>query len=157
MKKAVLLLMLFTATVSFAQLKQVEETKSPLVEIGKIQPMGQPIHMSCSTNAEKNIYGFTYLDTEYKQLKQYENFVLVETGNDFETLYKMITDGLAGKEEKSIKLELKDNLIWINFVRSFGMTLVTFSSINGKDEALHKGTSHMFNKKQIDKLFGKNK
>ena len=155
MKKITLLLMLFTATISFAQLKPVEESKSPLVEVGKIQPMGQPLQMSCSTNAEKNIYGFSYLDTEYKQLKQYENFILVETGQDFDTLYKTIMDGLAGKEEKSIKFELKDNLLWVNFVRSFGMTLVSFSSIKGKDEVLHKGTSNMFTKQQIEKLFGK--
>lgn len=154
MKKIILSIVLLTTSLTFAQLKQVEE-KNNLVELGKIQPMGQPVQMTCSTNAERSIYGFTYLDTEYKQLKEYEKFVLVETGDDFETLYNMIIEGLNGKEEKSLKFELKNNLLWVNFVRSFGMTLVTFSSIDGKNEALHKGTSNMFTKKQIEKLFGK--
>jgi len=155
MKKISVLFMLFSVAICTAQLKQIEESKSNLIEVGKIQPLGLPIQMSCSTDSEKKFYGFTYLDTEYKQLKEYEKFVLVETGNDFDTLYNMIIEGLKAKEEKSIKLELKDNIIWVNFVRSFGMTLVTFSSIDGKNESLHKGTSNMFTKKQIDKLFGK--
>ena len=155
MKKISVLFMLFSVAICTAQLKQVEESKSNLIEVGKIQPLGLPIQMSCITDSEKKFYGFTYLDTEYKQLKEYEKFALVETGNDFDTLYNMIIEGLKAKEEKSIKLELKENIIWVNFVRSFGMTLVTFSSINGKNESLHKGTSNMFTKKQIDKLFGK--
>lgn len=155
MKKISVLFMLFSVAICTAQLKQIEESKSNLIEVGKIQPLGMPIQMSCITDSEKKFYGFTYLDTEYKQLKEYKKFALVETGNDFDTLYNMIIEGLKAKEEKSIKLELKENIIWVNFVRSFGMTLVTFSSINGKNESLHKGTSNMFTKKQIDKLFGK--
>ncbi|MCO6148755.1 hypothetical protein [Flavobacterium sp. NRK1] len=155
MKKIILFLLLLTAVVSNAQIKQVQEEESSLTEIGTISPLGQPMHMVCYKDEETNVYIFKYLDTEYKTLKQYEHFMFKDTGNDFETLYTTIIDGLKEKEKKSIKLELESNFVWINFVKSFGMTLVSFSSIEGKNESLHKGTSNMFTKKQIEKLFGK--
>ncbi|WP_257867743.1 hypothetical protein [Flavobacterium sp. J372] len=40
MKKITLLFFMLAASVSFAQIKKVEEAKPAGIEIGKIQPMG---------------------------------------------------------------------------------------------------------------------
>lgn len=157
MKKFTILLMLIVTSASFAQLKKVESKADSFVDVGKIQPLGMPNQMYCRKDAANNIYAFSYQDMEYKSLVEYEHFFFKDVDNAFDSLYDMIIAGYKDRPEKSIELQTEHNVIWVNFVKSFGMTMVTFSSTADAEGKLHKGTSNMFTKKQIEKLFGKNK
>jgi hypothetical protein len=151
MKKLTLLLMLMVASVSFGQLKKVDVSKEAESEIGKIQPMGTPLMMKLN-KAGENVYIFTYRDAAFQTMDEYKKFVLVDTGSDLETLYQMIVEGFTTKPKDPIVLELKDQFLYLSFD---GKTMRFHSSSDKKNEST--SSSAPFNKKQIDKLFGKAK
>jgi len=153
MKKFTLLVMLFVASMSFGQLKKVDTSNmEKSVEIGKIQPLGQTPHMELTKLG--NTYTFTYKDVEFKTIDQYRKFTLNETGSDLETLYQMIMEGYEKKPVDPIMLELTDNIVWLRFEKSFGMTVLKISSTEKYPNAPIT-QSNMFTKKQVEKLFGK--
>lgn len=152
MKKITLLLMLMVASLSFGQLKKVEMTDSGAVEIGKVQPLGLPVMIELKKVAE-NMYIFNYRDAAFKTMDEYKTFVLVDTGSDLETLYGMIMEVFETKPKEPIALELKDQFLYINYTGK----AVRFSSTLDKTPNSLLSSSAPFNKKQIEKLFGKAK
>jgi len=155
MKKIILLFVLTFATASFGQFKKVETKEEKFTEIGKIQPLGQAPQMICKKHEEKNVYLFMYRDADYKTLVEYESFFIKDVDNAFDSLYNAIIEGFAAKPKDPIVLETDNQFIYIRFVQNFG-TLVTLGSSDKSDGAKPK-YSPMFNKKQIEKLFAKNK
>jgi len=153
MKKLTLLLILLVTSVSFAQIKKVEETKSAGVEIGKIQPMGQPAHMSITKDGD--IYGFTYKDAEFTHIVKYHSFFFRDVDNAYNSFYDMIMKGFEEMPAEPIKLELHDQFVWLKFSKQMGIKLVTFTSTIDKSPGSREISSKDFNKKQIEKLFGK--
>jgi len=155
MKKITVLIMLLMASVSFAQLKRVDTSNfAKSEEIGKIQPLGQAPHMELTKLGD--VYTFTYKDVEFKTMDQFRSFTLKETGSDLETLYSMIMEGFEKKPEEPIMLELSDNIVWLRFEKSFGMTVLKVLS-SEKYANAPITQSNMFLKKQVEKLFGKGK
>lgn len=156
MKKITLLVLLLVSTVSFGQLKKVEEKPTDKgVEIGKIQPMGQPVHMSCTKYGE-DVYAFTYLDGEFLHNKTvFHTFIFKDIDGAFNSLYDIIIKGFEEMPKEPIKLELDKEFLWIHFQKDMGIKLVYFESSYTKDDNSHKGISRKFTKKQIEKLFGK--
>jgi hypothetical protein len=151
MKKLTLLLMLMVASVSFGQLKKVDMSKGTSNQIGKIQPMGTPLMMELTKSGD-NVYTFTYRDAEFQTMDVYKSFVLVDTGSDLETLYQMIVEGFATKAKEPVVLELKDQFLYLRFDGK----VMRFVSSTDKTGTI-TSSSAPFSKKQIDKLFGKEK
>lgn len=154
MKKITLLLMLVITTASFAQLKKLEKTADTSVEIGKVQPLGQPVQIDCYKDG--NVYTFNYSDVAFKQLTQYRKFSFEDIDSTFETLYSTIIAGYDAKKEDSIDLELPEYFLTLKFEKSFGMLLLRIRSLDRKG-AGQITESNLFTKKQIEKLFGKKK
>jgi len=157
MKKIILFLALTltTTTATFAQFKKAEQKETTkFTEIGKIQPLGQPVQMECK-KTENDIYAFTYRDAAYKTLDQYEHFLIKDVDNAFDSLFNAIVEGFETKPKEPIVLETDNQYIYIQFVQNFG-TLVSLGSSDKADGA-RKSYSATFTKKQIEKLFGKKK
>ena len=154
MKKIILLFALMFSVASFAQFKKVEKKESKFTEIGKVQPLGQPVQIVCK-KTEDNIYAFSYRDNAYKTLDEYENFYVKDVDNAFDALYNTIIEGFETKPKEPIVLETENQFIYITFVQNFG-TLVSLGSSdkNGSERKTHSAT---ITKKQVEKLFGKNK
>lgn len=150
MKKLTLLLLLLTTTLSFAQLKKVETIKTE--EIGKVQPFGAPMNLECQKKGDE--YTIRYKDAEFPNLTEYREFSFKDVDNTFEDLYAVILDGFEKLPEETIKLELPDYIISLEFKKSFGVPVVRFYSSR-------KGglvsASNQITKKQVEKLFGKKK
>jgi hypothetical protein len=153
MKKFTILFLLVVTATSFAQIKKVEQVKSNSVEIGKIQPLGQPVHMSIEKDGD--IYSFIYKDEEFKHILQYESFIFKDVDNAYASFYDMIIKGFEEMPAEPIKLELEHQFVWLKFSKQLGIKLITFSSTNDKSTGARVTSSKDFNKKQIEKLFGK--
>lgn len=156
MKKLSLLFLLLVTASSFAQLKKVEEKPSEKgVEVGKIQPMGQPVHMTCTKYAD-DIYAFTYLEGEFIHNKTiYKTFMFKDVDGAFNALTEMIFKGFEEMPKEPIKLELDKQFIWIGFEKDFGVKLITIYSTDSKIDGMTKWQSRKFTKKQMEKLLGK--
>ncbi|TRW23987.1 hypothetical protein FMM05_12580 [Flavobacterium zepuense] len=154
MKKFILLFTVMLTTVSFAQIKKVDTTTSSGEVIGKIEPFGQSLEMECTKNG--NVYNFRYLDHQYSTLKEYANFSFEDVDNSFEDFYKMTIELFETKPKESVMLEVKDYYIWVAYKKTMGIASVSFKS-SLKTVGAPISYTKEFNKKQIEKLFGKNK
>jgi hypothetical protein len=153
MKKILLALLILSCISGFAQIKQVENKKPTGTEIGKIQPMGQPVHISIYK--QDDIYVFTYKDSDFVTMDVYQSFMFKDIDNAYQSFYEMIMKGFEDMPEEEIKLELEHQFVWLKFSKRLGIKLVTFKSTESKTEGARVISSKEFNKKQIEKLFGK--
>lgn len=150
MKKITLLVLLLTASFSFAQLKKVEVTKAE--EIGKVQAFGAPMNLECKKRGD--VYTFSYKDAEFPTLTEYREFEFKDVDNTFEDLYAAILDGFEKLPEESVVLELPDYILSLEFKKSFGVAVVRFYSSRKGGTVT---ASNQITKKQVEKLFGKKK
>ena len=153
MKKVALLLMLFTATVSFAQLKKVEST--PKEVIGKAQQFGAPLEAECTKSG--NVYTISYKDSQYKQITEYASFSFEDKDNTFNDLYATIEEGFKTMPAEPIKLELPNHFVWLQFEKFLGGQVMRISSSSSKEGTALVTMSNQIAKKQVEKLFGKKK
>lgn len=153
MKKVALLLMLLTASVSFAQLRKVEVTKAEV--IGKAQQFGAPLEAECTKLG--NRYTIKYKDSQFKTLTEYREFSFEDVDNTFNDLYAAIEEGFNTMPKEPVMLELPDHYVWLNFSKFLGAPVLRFSSTNSKSKDAPIYVSNEMAKKQVEKLFGKKK
>lgn len=152
MKKITVLLMLMVASVSFGQLKRVELAPSEKsVDVGMFKFGGKLYY---NTTKKGDVYTFEYRDTDFKMIDTYRSFELVETGNDFETLYAMIKEGLETLPTEPVILDMKDYVVALMFDKPYKVPAVRFSSKrkNSSDPITY---SEWMLPKHVDKVFGK--
>lgn len=155
MKKIILFIALTFTTVSFAQFKKVEKKETiNFTEIGKVQPLGMPMQIECK-KTDDNIYAFSYRDTAFKTLDEYDHFFIKDVDGAFDAFYNAIIEGFETKPKDPIVLETDNQFIYITFVQNFG-TLVSLGS-SDKTDGARKTHSATITKKQVEKLFGKKK
>lgn len=153
MKKLILLLALLTTTLSFAQLKKVEPTKSE--SIGKAQQFGAPLEAEMTKSG--NIYTIKYRDAKFKTIDEYRSFSFEDVDNTLNDLYATIEEGFKTIPKESVMLELPNHFVWLHFSKFLGSPILTISSSNDKSGNSQIYISNEIAKKQVEKLFGKRK
>ncbi|WP_172919496.1 hypothetical protein [Capnocytophaga canis] len=99
-------------------------------------------------------YSVFYKDIEFKHLEEWKSFYFLETGNDFETLYRLITDGFSNPPKNDIIIELPKGSVHLHFEKNMGVISFQFIHFPLNSTAV-MGRSPYLTKRQIDKLFGK--
>lgn len=139
-----LLLILFTTSLS-AQLKVLE--KPDKVDVGS----------TLNFYLEKyndDTYVFTYRNQRYPAIYEYDSFQIVETGNDIETLYKILNNALIDRNTEGIRLEV-GNSDKLSIVHTSKLTMNGGVIIYHYSNGLEVGHTIAMNSKELDKLFGK--
>ena len=150
MKKITLVLMLMLATVSFGQIKKVES--APRTEIGRLKS-GTSLAMKCEK--EGNTYYFTFEDVSLNLVKNQKTFKIEDIDNAFETLYAMVKEGVETQPKEFTVLEVENGYVYLMYSKTMGIKCVSFGHSLTKGEDAVISYSSPFNKKQVDKLFGK--
>jgi len=149
MKKAILILMLMSFGICSAQMK-VSTVEKP-EEIGKVGA-GMGIWFGRLEKYSDGNYILSYKDFKFQQIEEWKSFSLIAT--DVEGLYKLIIENFEKMPSEDIKVELPNDILFINYKKSFGIPIVTiFHYVNKNPKIV--GVSQSFTKKQINKLFGK--
>ncbi|MFD2603827.1 hypothetical protein [Flavobacterium suzhouense] len=152
MKKMFLLVMLLTASMSFAQLKKVQTT--PSESIGKAQQFGAPLEAEITKSGNK--YTVKFRDQQFKTLDEYREFSFEDVDNTFNDLYAAVEEGFTTMPKESVMLELPDYIVGLHFSKFLGAPVLRFScATKVKDAPVY--FSNEIAKKQVDKLFGKKK
>ncbi len=144
-------LLILLSSFTFAQIKVVEPTKVELV--GEIAPM-KNLHIKIEKLPENEIR-FTYVDVKFQTIDDYKTFTFKNEDNALDNLYKMITDGLANPPKEPIMLELPNSFLWLNFVKTMGVSNVQIGHSDSRTGVV--GYSVWLTKRKADKLFGKSK
>lgn len=124
--------------------------------IGQAAPGGVSA-MKCqsvTTPEGEKYYLFSYKDYSISwQLNEWKDFK-VNNEDDFESLYQRIIEGFDNPPEDAIMLDLSSgDIIWLAYKKAMGSYFIQISS--GKLNSNIIGFSNQFNRKQINKLFGK--
>lgn len=144
MKKILLLIVLSFSFSAFSQIKVLKNEN--LLVVGK--------ESSVTLYKKQNKYLFNYQDINNSNLNTFRSFYFHDINKDFDHLYKIISDGFIDVPANEITLELPSDIIGLNFKRNYGQVTVQFIQYINKNKK-YVGKSQFFNKKQIDKLFGK--
>lgn len=149
-----LIILLALPLFAFGQIKEIEMNKS--IEIGRAAPGGVPamtLTKVVSPGGETLNYIFRYKDYKFTRIDEWKSFE-VNNSEDVEYLYQKIISGLENLPEESIMLDLSNGfVIWLEFKKIMGNNWVRISS--GTLDSQIIGFSNQFNKKHINKLFGK--
>lgn len=146
MKKIILLLSFLISTVAFSQIKVLKNES--LILVGKDN--------NVELYKKKNKYTMSYQDTNVSNLNTFRSFYFHDLNKDFDTLYKLISDGFIDMPIGEIQLELPQDIIGLNYARNYGQTTVQFVHYINKNKK-YIGKSQFLTKKQVDKIFGKDK
>lgn len=147
MKKTLLLFFaILFSSLAFSQIKVLKNESLTLV--GK--------DSSVELYKKKNKYTFSYQDTNVSNLNTFRSFYFYDLNKDFETLYKMVSDGFVDMPIGEIQLELPSDIIGLKYAKNYGQTTVQFIQYINKNKK-NVGKSQFLTKVQIDKIFGKNK
>ena len=151
MKRIILGLSLFICSISFSQIKVVELPDAE--KVGKITPRGVK-----TIECEKlnDTYYFNYRDAKFTTIENWKTFKIKDIDNAFEGLYSLIQKGFEEMPKKDTMIETNDGFIWLNFEKFLGVKVISFRHSLDKTATVI-GTTGQYNKKQVDKLFGKNK
>lgn len=152
MKKLSLLFsFLFIIAVSNAQIK-VSTVEKP-TEIGKVGA-GMGIWFGKLEKYPDGNFILSYKDFKFQEIEEWKSFSL--NANDLDDLYNLIIENFEKMPSEDIKVELANDILFINYKKSFGISVVTiYHAVNKNSNVM--GVSQSFTKKQISKLFGKNK
>ena len=151
MKNLSLLIALFIVTLSNAQMK-VSTVEKP-EEIGKVGA-GMGIWFGRLEKYSDGNYILSYKDFKFQQIEEWKSFPLI--ASDADGLYNLIIENFEKMPSEDIKVELPNDILLINYKKSFGIPVATiYHAVNKNSEVM--GVSQSFTKKQITKLFGKNK
>lgn len=151
MKKIITVLSLFICAISFSQIKVIELPDSE--KIGKITPGGLK-----TIECEKlnDTYFFNYRDAKFTKIENWKTFKIKDVDNAFEGLYSLIQKGFEEMPKEDIMIETNDGFIWLNFETFLGSKVFRFKHSIDKTGSVI-GITGQYTKKQVDKLFGKNK
>ncbi len=151
MRKLITCVALLTIVLSNAQMK-VSNLEKPQ-EIGKVG-VGFGIWFGKLEKYNDGNYILSYRDFKFQQIDVYKRFPLIS--EDVEGLYNLIIDNFEKMPSEDIKVELPNDILYVNYKKSFGIPIVTiFHHPNKQEDVI--GVTQSFTKKQILKLFGKTK
>lgn len=151
MKKLFTCIFLMINVVSNAQMK-VSNVEKP-DEIGKVGA-GMGIWFGKLERYKDNRYLLSYKDFKFQQIDVYKEIPLI--AEDVEGLYNLIIENFEKMPVEDIKVELPNDILYLNYKKSFGIPVVTIYHHPNKVSNII-GITQSFTKKQITKLFGKNK
>ena len=144
MRFTISILTFFVSISLTGQVKKI--TKEDVSTIGKI---GRNIEITKTGNE----YTITYNDINFT-IDEYKSFSFKDLDNDFENLYKMISEGFETPPKDPIKIELPNDIIWLKFKKSLGTVNLQIDHAVDKNENVI-GTSIFMTKRRVRKLFGK--
>ena len=146
MKKIVLFLSILMSVSAFSQIKVLKNES--LLEVGK--------ENSVTLYKKDKKYIFNYQDVNSSNLNTFRTFAFSDLNKDFDTLYKLISDGFIEMPTSEITLELPNDIVGLHFARNYGQITVQFVQYINKNKK-YVGKSQFLTKKEVDKLFGKNR
>ncbi|MFC6267416.1 hypothetical protein [Frigoriflavimonas asaccharolytica] len=146
MKKLILLFTILFSVSAFSQIKILKN--DALTEVGKDN--------SVSLYKKDKKYTFNYQDVANANLNSFRSFYFYDLNKDFDQLYKLISDGFIDMPTSEIEMELPQDIIGLNYGRNYGQITVQFVHYIGKNRK-YVGKSQFLTKKQVDKIFGKDK
>lgn len=141
----ILLLMLLTTTLSFGQMT-VTDVEKPET-IGKISGLGTTF---IELKKSDDVYIMLYRDEKYAHINEYKSF----TFDDAEAFYQILLEGIEKKETATKRIELANDILTLEFKKSFGKGIVEIYH-NPDKIAEVLGKMQWLDKKRLDKLFGK--
>ncbi len=144
MKKIIFLLAFLITNFAFSQIKVLKNESLTLV--GKDN--------NVELYKKKNKYTISYQDTNVSQLNTFRSFYFHDLNKDFDTLYKLISDGFIDTPSSEIQMELPNDIIGLNFRKNYGQTTVQFIHYINKNKK-NIGKSQFLTRVQVDKIFGK--
>ncbi len=146
MKKIVLFLSILMSVSAFSQIKVLKNES--LLEVGK--------ENSVTLYKKDKKYIFNYQDVNSSNLNTFRTFAFSDLNKDFDTLYKLISDGFIEMPTSEITLELPNDIVGLHFARNYGQITVQFVQYINKNKK-YVGKSQFLTKKDVDKLFGKDR
>ena len=127
----------------FSQITIKETVKNRV--IGEIKPAGMFL-MSCEYNDSNKFYIFLFRNLRFTQITDIKSFII--DSSDFTVLYTSIISQIDKNEDKELEVKLNNrDKLYLDFKKS----KISFRLWNG----ISFSVSQYFNKKQINKLFGK--
>ena len=164
--KKLLLILLCLPFIGFGQIKRIENTTTQK-EIGKLDNILGVMKIIKYDRENSVEYKISFRNVKYMELNEYSEFNFYETGSDLEDLYLMIMDGfdfekkgvlykhaLNYKIYNEIIIDIgKERRVFLMYGKK-GLAPITFKFLY-KDEYGTESWSHWLNRKQINKLFGK--
>lgn len=146
MKKMIFVLGVLFSFCASSQIKILKNEN--LLEVGK--------ENSVTLYKKEKRYIFNYQDVNSANLNTFRTFAFSDLNRDFETLYKLISDGFISMPAGEITLELPNDIVGLNFAKNYGQITVQFVQYINKNKK-YIGKSQFLTKKQVDKLFGKDR
>lgn len=146
MKKIILLFTILFSISAFSQIKILKN--DALTEVGK--------ENSVALYKKDKKYTFNYQDVANANLNSFRSFYFFDLNKDFDQLYKLISDGFIDMPTTEITMELPNDIIGLNYGRNYGQVTVQFVHYINKNMKT-VGKSQFLTKKQVDKIFGKDK
>ena len=146
MKKIILLFTVLFSISAFSQIKILKN--EALTEVGKDN--------SVALFKKDKKYTFNYQDVANANLNSFRSFYFYDLNKDFDQLYKLISDGFIDMPTSEIEMELPMDIIGLNYGKNYGQVTVQFVHYINKNRK-YVGKSQFLTKKQIDKIFGKDK
>ncbi len=145
-----ILAVVFITTSAFSQIKQVKDVKP--TTIGKIGSFGK-ISIDCTKLGDE--YTFTYNNIKFQHIDDYKSFSFKDKDDAFNSLYEIIMKGLKDPPKEDIKLKLPNDIVYLHFIKSFGVANFQFIHHVNKSNVI--GVSCWLTKKKVMRLFGKKK
>ncbi|KQT22568.1 hypothetical protein ASG22_15030 [Chryseobacterium sp. Leaf405] len=144
MRKIILLLTCMFGISVFSQIKVLKN--ETLVEIGKDNSVG--------LYKKDDKFTINYQDLNTANLNTFRSFSFQNLDGDVSDLYNLIVGGFVTPPEANIVLELPNDIIELHYEKNFGQPTMQFIQYINKNKK-YVGKSQFLNKKQVDKIFGK--
>lgn len=141
------IILLFACLLGFSAFSQIKVLKNEtVVEIGKDNSVG--------LYKKDNKFTINYQDLNTANLNTFRSFSFENLNKDVSGLYELISNGFIDIPVSNIILELPNDIIELHFEKNFGQPTVQFIQYINKNRK-YVGKSQFLNKKQIDKIFGR--
>ncbi|MFY7814962.1 MAG: hypothetical protein ACOVRK_07180 [Chryseobacterium taeanense] len=144
MRKIILLLTCLFGISTFSQIKVLKNES--VVEIGKDNSVG--------LYKKDDKFTINYQDLNTANLNTFRSFSFQNLNKDVSGLYELIINGFIDTPSINIVLELPSDIIELHFEKNYGQPTVQFIQYINKNKK-YVGKSQFLNKKQIDKIFGR--
>lgn len=152
MKKILLLANLLIATACWSQIKDLSDLQEKCTTVGKIAPMGS--FMGELEKCSETKFRFLYRDLKFTSIINIKHFSFEDQEGALDYFYNTLIKGLEELPIEDKILQLPEDMLLIKFKKTFGVPVATIYHTN---KAGVTGVSQSFTRKQINKLFGKEK
>lgn len=149
MKKLLLTSFLFTTIALNAQIKTTSFQVTEVI-IGKT---GTTNIDWVVLKKKGDLCTFTYQDNTNTAVSVFKSFSFKDVDNALEGFYKVIMDGFETLPKEDVQVDLPDETIKLQYTKEMGMAKMKMK-ITYKDKT-DPGMTVWLNKKQINKIFGK--